>query len=156
MKKSIKLDLSSVFAEMAISYKTTGKFTDMPFLSGQIETDAYLRKIWDADQIEYREEFILLMLNRRNKLIGWVKISSGGMAGTVADPKIIFQHALLSGCSSIVLSHNHPSGNLKPSSADISLTNKIIQAGKVLDIAVLDHVIMTANGSFSFLSEGLI
>ena len=156
MKKSIKLDLSSVFAEMAISYKTTGNFTDMPVLSGNMDTNQFLRKIWDADQIEYREEFVLLMLNRRNKLIGWVKISSGGTAGTIADPKIIFQHALLSGCSSIILSHNHPSGSLKPSYADMAITEKLVNAGRLLEIEVLDHVIMTADSSLSFKSEGLM
>jgi DNA repair protein RadC len=78
------------------------------------------------------------------------------MAGTIADPKVIFSAALKACASSIILSHNHPSGNLKPSNADIQLTKKIVNAGNLLDIAVLDHVIVSAEGYYSFADEGLL
>ena len=88
-----------------------------------------------------KEEFWILLLNRANRLIKKEQISSGGVSGTVADPKIIFKAALDQYACSVVLVHNHPSGNLKPSQTDIDLTNKMKAAGKLLEIPVLDHII---------------
>ncbi|MEM7162270.1 MAG: DNA repair protein RadC [Bacteroidota bacterium] len=102
------------------------------------------------------EEFWIVHLSRANKVIGYDMISRGGVAGTVADAKLIFKKALENVSSSIILCHNHPSGNLRPSSQDIALTKKLIEAGKVLDIAVLDHLIITESGYFSFADEGQI
>ena len=102
------------------------------------------------------EEFWIFLLNRSNKLISKIRISSGGVAGTVVDAKLIFKPALEVLASSIILIHNHPSGNLKPSQSDIDLTRKIREAGMYLDIAVLDHLIITDSGYFSLADEGLI
>ncbi|WDF54549.1 RadC family protein [Mucilaginibacter sp. KACC 22063] len=102
------------------------------------------------------EEFWILLLSRNNKVITKELISKGGLSGTVADPKIIFNVALLHQASGIILAHNHPSGNLKPSHEDISLTNKLSQAGKILDIRVLDHLIITDEGFYSFSDEGIL
>lgn len=102
------------------------------------------------------EEFWILMLNRANKIIGEAQISDGGVAGTVADPKRIFKTALDNSASSIILCHNHPSGNTNPSEADKQLTRKINEAGKLLDISVLDHLIITDNGYYSFADEGIM
>jgi DNA repair protein RadC len=96
------------------------------------------------------EQFWLILLNRANKLIKTISISEGGIAGTVADPKKIFKIALDHNASSIILSHNHPSGNLKPSQSDIDLTHKLKDAGKFLDINVLDHLILGENDFYSF------
>ena len=101
------------------------------------------------------EEFWILFLNRANHIISKKQISSGGMAGTVVDPKIIFKAALDEKASSIILCHNHPSGNIQPSEEDKKLTKKIIEAGKVLEIMVLDHIIVSHSGYFSFADEGL-
>jgi DNA repair protein RadC len=102
------------------------------------------------------EEFWILLLSRSCKIIAKELISKGGLSGTVADPKIIFGIALQHQASSIILAHNHPSGNLKPSQQDIDLTKKIHQAGKILDIGVLDHLIITDGGFYSFADEGLL
>ncbi len=99
------------------------------------------------------EEFWIILLNRSNAVIKKVFISSGGIAGTVADPKLIYKHALEHLASAIILVHNHPSGNLKPSEADISLTRKLKQAGSFLEIPVLDHLIFTDHGYYSFADE---
>jgi len=99
------------------------------------------------------EEFWIILLNRSNDVIKKVFISSGGVAGTVADPKMIYKHALEHLASAIILVHNHPSGNLKPSEADISLTRKLKQAGSFLEIPVLDHLIFTDHGYYSFADE---
>jgi DNA repair protein RadC len=102
------------------------------------------------------EEFWIILLNRANKVLSKHLISKGGQAGTIADPKIIFQTALENHAASIILAHNHPSGNLKASQADIGLTHKLISAGNMLDISVLDHLIFSNTGYYSFADEGLI
>ncbi|MBS1682062.1 MAG: DNA repair protein RadC [Bacteroidetes bacterium] len=102
------------------------------------------------------EEFWVLLLNRAHRLIKKKRVSEGGVSGTVADPKIIFKLALEELASGIIVAHNHPSGNLKPSANDISLTKKLKEAGKVLEIDVLDHLIIGHQQYFSFTDEGLI
>ena len=102
------------------------------------------------------EEFWIILLNRANKVLSKHLISKGGQAGTVADPKIIFQTALENHAASIILAHNHPSGNLKPSQADISLTQKLVGAGNLLDISILDHLIFSNTAYYSFADEGMI
>jgi len=100
------------------------------------------------------EEFWAVMLNRANKVIKKVNISRGGTSGTVADPKLIFKHALEVLASSIVLCHNHPSGNLSPSKADIALTKKLKGAGEMMSIPILDHIIVSDQGYYSFADQG--
>ena len=102
------------------------------------------------------EEFWILLLNRANRVIKKYQISQGGVAGTVADPKIIFKHAISELASGIILAHNHPSGNLTASQADIDLTKKIKDAGKLLEIQVLDHLIVAGQKYFSFADEGIL
>lgn len=100
------------------------------------------------------EQFWVIMLNRSNHVIKKRLISHGGVSGTVADPKVIFKSALEDLASGIILVHNHPSGNLKPSHADIQLTKKLFDSGKLLEIPVLDHIIFTDSGYYSFADEG--
>jgi len=102
------------------------------------------------------EEFWILLLNRANLVIGKYEISKGGVSGTMADSKIIFKTAIDNLASSIILCHNHPSGNLKPSAADLKLTDKLKKAGQLMEIPVLDHIIVSENGYFSMADEGLI
>ena len=110
--------------------------------------DAYLafKQIFDPATIEHREYMYAIFLNKANKLLGYAQISAGGVSGTLCDPKIVFQHALKMNASAIVLAHNHPSGTLKPSKADEALTEKIAQAGIMLDITLLDHLIISVTG----------
>ena len=102
------------------------------------------------------EEFWIILLNRANKVVQKILISKGGQAGTIADPKIIFKAALINNAAFVILAHNHPSGNLKPSQADIDLTKKIKSAGILLDLLVLDHLIFADRAYFSFADEGLL
>lgn len=102
------------------------------------------------------EEFWILLLNRSNKVIDRQKISQGGISGTVTDIRLMMKAALDKLASSIVLTHNHPSGNTKPSDADISITQKVKESGKLMDITLLDHIIITDGNYFSFADEGLI
>ena len=103
-----------------------------------------------------QEEFKVLLLNSANKVTGLYEASSGGITGTVADPRLILAAALKSLSVSVILSHNHPSGSLKPSRADEELTVKIKEAAKYHDIKVFDHLIVAADGYFSFADEGLL
>lgn len=102
------------------------------------------------------EEFVILLLNRNNAVVDKFNVSSGGVAGTVVDPKIIFKRAMDYSASGLILSHNHPSGNLKPSPEDIKLTKKLFDAGKFLEVSVLDHIIIAGNEYYSFADEGIM
>ena len=112
------------------------------------------REVWEADQLAYRESLYALFLNKANFVIAWRQLSNGGASGTVADPKIVFQHALLANACALIIAHNHPSGNLKPSQADHQMTKRIKESGTSLDLPLLDHLIVTNNGYYSFADEG--
>ncbi len=102
------------------------------------------------------EEFWILYLNNSNRVLQKLQLSKGGITGTLVDVRIAFKNALENGATSIILAHNHPSGTLKPSQADIKLTKKLKIAGESLDIKVLDHLIITQNNYFSFANEGIL
>jgi DNA repair protein RadC len=121
----------------------------------QSSKDAYEIMKHLLEDLPY-EEFWVLVLNRQNKVLDKICISKGGVSGTVADVRLIFKPAIEKLASGIILFHNHPSGNLDPSSSDIALTNKMIDAGKTLDIPILDHLIIGDNNYYSFADNGLI
>lgn len=100
------------------------------------------------------EEFWVVLLDRANHILNKEQISKGGFSATIVDPKVIFKKVLDKNASSLVLCHNHPSGNLKPSNSDIELTQKLVAAAKMLDITILDHLIVAQSGYFSFSDEG--
>ncbi len=126
---------------------------ERPYIGGS--KDAYNCLVQYVAYLPH-EEFWVLLLDRSNKVMARRRISEGGVAGTVVDAKRVFQPALELLASGIVLCHNHPSGNLRPSQADIDVTKKLHQAAKTLDINLLDHLIIAETGYFSFADEGLI
>lgn len=130
-----------------------GTTVDKPKVSGSRDGFELLR----ADLMDLpNEEFWVLLLNRANRVIRKKRISEGGLSGTVADPRIIFKLALEELACSIVVAHNHPSGNLVASQSDIELTRRLKEAGKVMEIQVLDHLIIAGNKYFSFADEGMM
>lgn len=143
-------------SEVQLSYKTTVKASDRPQINTSEDVHRVLQSNWNYETIEFIEEFKIILLNRANRVLGIVPISVGGTAGTIADPKVIFVSALKCNAASIILCHNHPSGNLKPSQADIELTKKLKSAGQFLDLPVLEHIILTKEGYLSFADEGLM
>jgi DNA repair protein RadC len=155
MQNDIKTLLSQV-SEVQLSYKSKVKATDRPVVKNSHSVYQVLKDIWDDNTLELSESFKILFLNRTNHIIGMYPLSTGGITGTVADPRLIFIAALKIAASGIILAHNHPSGGLNPSRADIELTEKIKMAGKLLDIAVLDHLIITADAYYSFADQGLL
>lgn len=111
--------------------------------------------VFDADTIGYKETFKVLLLNNSNKIIGYTTISEGGLTSTIVDVRMILQTALVSNAISIILTHNHPSGNPRPSGHDDNLTKKIKSACELMDIRLLDHIIVTPYDSFySYCDEG--
>ncbi len=146
---------SPELAEVKVSYRRN--FKNKVKISNAEDSFEVLYQLFDFNTIEFKEEFFLLLLNKANFCLGWFKISSGGTSGTVVDVKIIFMLALLTNASNIILCHNHPSQNINPSDADISLTNQIRNAGKLLGINVLDHLIIASNRSYyTFANSGLL
>lgn len=109
-----------------------------------------------GDDIEIFESFFLLCLNNSNKTTGYAKISQGGITGTVVDVRLVAKYAIENLATSVIIAHNHPSGTLRPSQADIQITNKIKEGLKLLDVVVVDHLILTENGYYSFVDEGII
>lgn len=139
--------------EISIKYKGTKK-TELKKVTSSRDAYDVCKLLYSENTFDWVEEMMLICLNRANKVIGYYRISKGGISGTVADPKVIFTIALnCAGTSSIILSHNHPSGNTKPSDSDISITNKIKDAGKLLDISLLDHIIVTEDNYYSFADD---
>jgi DNA repair protein RadC len=155
MHNDIRFIIAQV-AEVQLSYKSKVSAKHRLTVRNSQDTYDILMQIWDQDTLELAESFKVLFLNRANRVMGVYSLSHGGMTGTVADPKLVFIAALKAAACNIILAHNHPSGNLTPSSADISLTEKMVQAGKFLDINVLDHLIVTADGYLSFADDGLM
>ncbi len=149
---------TSIFqvSEISVIYKPKFKASERPRVSSSKQVYDILIHHWDKDIIELKEQFKIMLLNRANRVIGIHEVSVGGISGTIADPKLIFSTALKACASGIILTHNHPSGNLKPSDADLRLTNKIKEGGQLLDISILDHIIVTSEGYYSFTDEGLL
>jgi DNA repair protein RadC len=152
----IKENSLALVAEIQLSYHPKVKPSQRPAVTNSREVYQLFFDNWDANRIELQEQFKVMLLNRSSRVLGIVDISTGGIAGTLADPKLIFVTALKAGASSIILAHNHPSGQLTPSQADRSLTRKLTEGGKILEISVFDHVILTADSYFSFADEGIM
>lgn len=143
-------------AEVELVYKTKIKASERPKVNSSRDIFNIIRQLWDQNKIDMLEEFKVLLLNRGNRIIGLYEVSSGGITGTVADPRLILAAALKSLSVGIVLCHNHPSGNLTTSQADEQLTRKIKEAAAFHDITVLDHIILTSEAYYSFADEGLL
>ncbi len=137
--------------ELGIRRNAAGRKKDLITKSGDIAE--YLRAM-----LEYRKQevFAVIFLNRGNRVTHFEIVSEGGLTGTVADPRVILKKALEYEATSLVLCHNHPSGNLHPSKADELLTQKIKQAASFMDISVMDHIIVSNEGYFSFADEGML
>ena len=142
-------------SEISINYKPLFKLSEIPKVVTSKDAEKQFRAIW-SDKMQYIEEMSILLLNRANKPLGFSKISTGGTSGTVVDIKVVFQTALKANANSIIICHNHPSGNLTPSEADLKITKNIKEAGKMMDIPLIDHLIITQEGYYSFADEGML
>jgi DNA repair protein RadC len=150
-----KTDYSNNISEVKLIYRSKIKASDRIQITGSQDAFDILFEYWDKETIEHVEEFKILLLNRANMVLGIASLFKGGVVGTVIDPRVIFQYALKANASQIILAHNHPSSNTKPSESDLSITKKIKEGAKHLDITVLDHIILTVDERYySFAEEG--
>ncbi len=142
--------------ELAITYSR--KEINQNSIKNSAAVYNLIKDIYSSTQsaIELKEYFFMILLNRANKVIGYYKLSEGGISGTVVDLRLAFGTALKSLASGIIMTHNHPSGNLSPSEEDKRITKKFVDAGQILDISVLDHLIVSNNGYYSFADEGIL
>lgn len=147
-----QIEFLNILEEVKLLYKPTVPTSKRYQITSAKEVYDLIRSSWEG--LSHYESFKVLFLNRANRVLGIKTISQGGLSATVADPRLIFQAALLMNASAIILLHNHPSGNLNPSEADRILTKKHGEAGKFLEIPVLDHIILTEEGYYSFAEEG--
>ncbi|WP_412987691.1 JAB domain-containing protein [Pontimicrobium sp. IMCC45349] len=139
-------------AEIKLSYSNNQE--DEIKITGSESAYKILLENWNHDTLELQEEFKAILLNRANRVLGIYNLSKGGVTGTVVDIKLLLASAIKSNSSNIIVSHNHPSGNLKPSQADLNLTKKIKEACKYFDITLLDHIIVSKKGYYSFTDSG--
>jgi DNA repair protein RadC len=144
-------EIEKVFqvAEVKVQYIPKKKLG--PKIKTANEAVDILKNFYDLNSINLQEEFLILYLNRGHRLIGVYKISKGSINSTLVDVRLVMSVGLKLACSSIILSHNHPSGNIKPSIGDIKITRKLYNAGALLDINIIDHVIVSPDfGYYSF------
>lgn len=143
-------------AEVELVYHSKVKPADQPKVLNAGDAYKIFLAQWDKDSIELYEEFKVMLLNNRGSLLGIYNASKGGMTATFVDHRLVFAAALKAAASTIILAHNHPSGELSPSRADELLTRKFVECGTILDIKVNDHLIITPDKYFSFANEGLL
>lgn len=143
-------------AEVVLTYKSKVKPSERPKIISSQDLYKIFLQYWDLGKIEMVEQFKIILLNASHKVLGICEISSGSVGGCVADPRQIFSAAIKGNAVKIALCHNHPSGSLKPSKADESLTEKLRIGGRFLEIAVMEHIIISTEGYFSFADEGML
>jgi len=140
--------------EIQVSYKP--KKNPVVTITESKDMYDFIIEHYDGDEINLVESFHAIFLNRMNRVVGYHLVSKGGVSGTVCDPKVIFMRALIHNASGIILAHNHPSGNLRPSDQDIKLTKKIQNGAQILDMNLLDHIIVDSDNFYSFADEGML
>jgi len=153
-----QLEIGGLFrvAELELIYRKNPEPVRTLQVSCSITAYEVLKQTWDQNKIDLVEQFKILLLDNRNTCLGVAEISAGGMTCCPVDARIVFATALQSKTTKLILAHNHPSGQLRPSQEDIDLTDKLRAAGKLLDIKVVEHLIMTSNGYYSMADNGLI
>lgn len=145
--------MENVIAEIQVSYNTNSRVKQK--ITSSASAYEILKANWNEGRLELQEEFKVLLLNRANDVLGIYNMSMGSVSGTVVDIRLLFAVALKCNASGILISHNHPSGNLNPSEADIEITKKIKQASELFDMRMIDHIIITHLGYYSFLDSGV-
>lgn len=152
MTEKFKTNIS----EISLNYKRKVKACERPKVSCSKDAERLFRENWNDLTINLYEEFKILLLDRNNSCMGIVPISQGGVSGTLVDAKLVFASALKARACAIILGHNHPSGNTKPSQSDINLTRRLVKGSGYLDLKILDHIIITDSNYTSFADDNLV
>ncbi|NLY01875.1 MAG: JAB domain-containing protein, partial [Rhodopirellula sp.] len=150
MTKLTDFERSAKLAEVRAVYKSSTKMSERAKIREPQDVVRYVRAIWNLNTLDLLEEFIVICLNNNHQALGWVKVSSGGFGMAEVDQRLVFSIALQTASSAIIMAHNHPSGSLEPSEADKSLTRRVKESGNLLGVPLLDHLILTREGHFSF------
>ena len=154
MNKSVSRNFK--VAEVDLVYRRKPHRDNIITVSNSLDAYNVLQQVWDMHKIDLLEQFKIILLDHRNTCLGVSNISTGGMTNCLVDSKVVFATALTGKASKIILAHNHPTGNLEPSIPDVSITKKLVLAGKYLDIEVLEHIIVTSDGYYSMADNKLI
>jgi DNA repair protein RadC len=151
-----KIKKSEKLTEVTLVYKSKIKPTQRQSISSSVDAALFLKKVW-SEQMEIQEEFLIMGLDSSNKVLGWMKLTSGDIESTIFTPRMIFQVALSMNAVGIIISHNHTSGDIEPSEADIEATRKVVRVGQEMNVRILDHIIIGPEDKyFSFADGGLI
>jgi len=145
-------------AELTVSYQVTPDFERLPIITTSVQAYEFMYSFFPPETIALQEHFFVAYLNRANKVIGVYHTSIGGISSTVSDPRLILGTALKLAASNLLLAHNHPSANMRPSVADKELTKRLVEGARLLDLSVLDHLIVgpTQGEYYSFADYGLL
>ena len=151
-----RFERSPRLAELKVAYRSRTKIAERRPIRGPGDAVEYLRAVWNARTLELVEEFLVVCLNGNHQAVGWVKVASGGFTSAPIDPRVIFGIALQTASTAIVVAHNHPSGCALPSEEDRRVTARLGDAGRMLGIAVLDHIILARDSAYSFTESRLV
>lgn len=156
MENGVNIPNLYQIAEIELVYKTKVNASQRPKITSSKDMYEILKAAWNEDKIEFIEQFKVVLLNRANRVLGIYDLSTGGTCGTICDAKLVFAAAIKSNASSVILAHNHPSGQLFPSEADKRYTKKLVLIGELMEIPVLDHLIITKESFYSFVDDGIM
>jgi DNA repair protein RadC len=146
-----------IISEVKLIYRTKVKASERPQIKSSKDAFDIFMESWDLDSIEHIEEFKLMLLNRSNRVLGISSLSKGGTTGTVVDVKLLLQYTIKCNANAIIICHNHSSGNIQPSEADLAITRKVKDSVKLMDLQLLDHLIIIPEGKYySMGDEGMI
>ena len=141
-------------AEIKLVYKPKYPAKSRPVIDSSKKGYEILKSHWDDGLMQFLEQFKIILLNNANRVLGIFEVSLGGINGVMVDQRVVFAAAIKANASQMILSHNHPSGNLQPSSQDRQLTKLLVEGGKILNIKIIDHIIVSVDGYYSFSDEG--
>lgn len=151
-----QVKLAAKVPQIELRYRSKIKAADRVTINQPKDAYDIFSTHWDEDTINLQEQFKVLLLDNSNRVIGIVPVSSGGTTSTVVDPRLVFAAALKACAKKVIVAHNHPSGSLLPSTDDKRITEKLVQGGRLLDIEVVDHLILTWEGYYSLSENGLM
>lgn len=154
--ETLNVEKSPCMSEIEVHYKNKISVSQRRKVKTSFEIERLFREIFNPNKLDHIEEMVVLCLSRGLQVLGWAKVSTGGLTQTLCDARVIFQIALVANASSIVLCHNHPSGDLKPSPHDIERTKEIKKARELLQIQLIDHIIITSDSYYSFADEKML
>jgi len=145
-----------IASEIELIYKTKIKASERPHITSSLTAYKLALKSWNPNKIEFLEQFKILLLNKSNRVLGIYEVSTGGITSTIVDLRLLFTAALKANATALIMLHNHPSGKTRPSAADKRITKKVKEAGIILDIEVVDHLIISPESYYSFADNGNI